>query len=165
MMRRRNGTETLPGRTIWSFFPWFITAGMSVVVAVNVGMAYTALHTFPGEAGSDGFDLSNHYDQVLARVAREAALGWTARVELDAARHPVVVLRDRSGGELSGVSVAAKIERPLGDPRTTNEQFSEVSPGRYVGLTSLDEPGQWDVEFTARGDGREFIATRRVIAR
>jgi nitrogen fixation protein FixH len=165
MMRARNGTVARPARTIWSFFPWFVTAAMSVVVAVNVGMAYTALHTFPGDAGSDGFDLSNHYDQVLARVAREAVLGWTARVELDAARHPVVLLTDRSGGELSGVSIAAKVERPLGDPRVATARFTEVSPGRYVGLISLDEPGQWDVQFIARAGEREFIATRRVIAR
>ena len=44
---------------------------------VNAGLVYAALHSFPGKAGDEGFALSNHYDAVLEREQREAALGWT----------------------------------------------------------------------------------------
>ena len=48
-----------PGRAnLWPYFPWFIAGAMGVVIAVNSYMAYSALSTFPGNAGSDGFDLS-----------------------------------------------------------------------------------------------------------
>ena len=70
-MRLQDGMGAMPARSAWRFFPWFLALGMSVVIAVNIGMAYTALHTFPGIAGSDGFDLSNHYDKVIDRVARD----------------------------------------------------------------------------------------------
>lgn len=35
-------------RSLWRFFPWFLAAGLAVVVLVNLGMVYLALHTFPG---------------------------------------------------------------------------------------------------------------------
>jgi len=35
-------------RSLWRFFPWFLAGGLGFVVLVNVGMAYMAIHTFPG---------------------------------------------------------------------------------------------------------------------
>jgi nitrogen fixation protein FixH len=46
--RIMSATMPPPARTLWRFFPWFLTAGLGVVVLVNVGMAYMAIHTFPG---------------------------------------------------------------------------------------------------------------------
>jgi nitrogen fixation protein FixH len=45
---------------------------MGVVVAVNAGMIFAALASFPGKAGSDSFDLSNQYDAVLDHAQRAA---------------------------------------------------------------------------------------------
>ena len=72
-----------PARSVWRFFPWLVVAAMGVVVAVNAGMIYSALHTFPGKTGNDGFDLSNHYDAVLDQAQRAAALGWTMLARAD----------------------------------------------------------------------------------
>jgi nitrogen fixation protein FixH len=157
--------DTLGLQSIWRLFPWFVAAAMGVVIAVNFGMAWTALHTFPGNAGSDGFDLSNHYNLVLERVAREAALGWSARVEVDNSGHPIVLLSDRAGTNLAGANIAATAGRPVGDLRSTTIGFIEASPGRYVGGVALDEKGQWDLEFTATAGGHEFVSTRRIVVR
>ena len=71
---------------------------MALVVAVNAGMVYAALHSFPGAAeGDEGFALSNHYDVVLERAQREAALGWTVAAQADEAGRAVVTLTDRIG--------------------------------------------------------------------
>jgi len=150
---------------MWRFFPWFIAGGMAIVVAVNFGMAYTALHTFPGNAGGDGFDLSNHYDVILERMRQQAALGWDARAEVDPAGRPIVVLTDRSGGVVAGAGIEATAQRPLGDPRVTDVRFSEIAPGRYVSATVLDEKGQWDLQLSATAGGHEFSTTRRLVVR
>jgi len=164
-MRVRDAATAAYRRNLWRYFPWFVTAAMSVVIGVNGFMAYTALHTFPGNAGSDGFDLSNHYNQVLARVRQEAALGWEIRAEVDPAGHPIVVLTDRSGTALAGAGIAATAQRPLGDPRATDIRFSEIAPGRYGSGTVLDEKGQWDLALSATSGGREYSTTRRIVVR
>ena len=153
-----------PG-TVWRFFPWFVAAAMTAVVAVNFGMVYAALHTFPGNAGGDGFDLSNHYNLVLDRVERQSALGWAVRAEDANAGHPIIVLTDRSGAALAGAALRGTAARPVGDPRTTNIEFSETSPGRYIGAETLDEKGQWDLQLSATASGHALSTTRRIVVR
>jgi nitrogen fixation protein FixH len=164
-MEPRDGKTAPPSRNVWHYFPWFIAAAMGVVIAVNSFMAYSALSTFPGNAGGDGFVLSNNYNAILARVKQEAALGWAVQAEVDKAGHPVVVLTDRSGNVLAGATIEATAQRPLGDQHTTPVRFSEVSPGRYLGGAALDAKGQWDLEFSATAGGHEFSTTRRLVVR
>ena len=45
-------TISLP-RTLWRFYPWFIAAGLGVVIMVNIFMVYMALSTFPGVVVKD----------------------------------------------------------------------------------------------------------------
>ncbi len=100
-MQQRNGMATRSPRNLWLYFPWFIVAAMGAVVAVNFFMAYSALHTFPGSAGSDGFDLSNHYDAIIERVRQEAGLGWAIQANVDESGHPVIVVTDRTATPLA----------------------------------------------------------------
>jgi len=165
MRERDSAAAAVPSRNLWPYFPWFITAAMSVVIAVNFFMAYSALHTFPGNAGGDGFDLSNRYNAVIDHMKQEAALGWAVQAEADPAGHPVVVLTDRSGGVLAGAAIEATAQRPLGDPHTTSVRFTETSPGRYLGAAALDEPGQWELEISATAAGHEISTTRRIVVR
>ncbi len=164
-MRTRDGMSVSQPQTIWRHFPWFIAAAMSVVIVVNFGMAYTALHTFPGIPGGDGFDLSNHYNAVIERVKQEAALGWDLRADIDPSGRPVVMLADKSGSALSGAGIEATAQRPLGDPRATGPRFSEIAPGRYVAADALEEKGQWELQLTVTAGGHEFVTTRRIVLR
>ncbi|HEY2620770.1 MAG TPA: FixH family protein [Acetobacteraceae bacterium] len=150
-------------RSLWWYFPQAIVAGLGVVVAVNAGMVYAALHSFPGQAGDEGFELSNHYDAVLEREQRVAALGWTVAARTDAAGRPEVRLTDRDGSPLHGASVAASAERPLGAPQTRPLAFHEIAAGSYIADVTLPTPGQWELTLTASLGGHDMAATRRVI--
>ncbi len=110
------GMAARPSRSLWLLFPWFIAAAMSVVIAVNCFMAWSALHTFPGNAGSDGFDLSNRYNAIIQRMKQEAGLGWGVAAQVDQAGHPVVVLTGSVRRRHSpGATIEAIAQRPLGD--------------------------------------------------
>jgi nitrogen fixation protein FixH len=150
-------------RSLWRFFPLAVVAGLGLVVLVNAGLVYAALHSFPGQAGDEGFELSNHYDAVLAREQHEADLGWTVVTRTDAAGRPEVRLTDRDGSPLRGASVAASAERPLGAPETRALVFHEVDDGSYVADVALPTPGQWELTLSASLDGHDIAATRRVI--
>jgi nitrogen fixation protein FixH len=164
-MRLQDGMRGLPIQSRWRFFPWWVAGCMSVVIAVNAYMAWSALHTFPGQAGRDGFDLSNRYDSVIARVQQQAALGWTVRALADETGHPVLALTDATGAPLAGAAVDATAERPLGDPLTTHLAFQEAAPGRYAADETLPAKGQWDVMLTVTAQGRDVTTTRRIVVR
>jgi nitrogen fixation protein FixH len=157
---------TPQGRSAWRFFPWAVVGAIAVVVAVNAGMVYAALHSFPGAAeGDEGFALSNHYDVVLERAQHEAALGWVVSAEADDAGRAVVLLTDRAGTGLHGATVEATAERPLGAPDRRLLAFHEMAVGRYVADASLPMKGQWELTLTTSAEGRAMAVTRRVIVR
>ena len=103
----------------WKWFPVGLLGALAVVFAVNGYLVYAALSTFPGEAGQDGFDLSNAYGRVLDLSARQTALGWHVRVEAGADGHAVVVTTDKAGRPLQGARVQARAERPVGPKQET----------------------------------------------
>jgi nitrogen fixation protein FixH len=150
-------------RSLWRFFPLGVVAGLGVVVLVNAGMVYAALHSFPGQAGNEDFQLSNHYDAVLEHEQRDAMLGWTIVAQADDAGRPEVRLMDRGGAPLHGASVAGSAERPLGALETRHVAFQEVASGRYVADAPLPTTGQWELTLSASLAGHEMAATRRVI--
>ena len=167
-MRLRDGLATMHGPgggrgSGWGWFPWALAGSMGVVIAVNLALVAFALHTFPGQAGSDGFDLSNHYDEVLARVQHEAALVWAVHVLPGDAGRPVLVLTDRSGAPLRDAVVAATAERPLGPPETTRLVFRADAAGRYVADTALTIPGQWELQLSVGAQGHTIATTRRIV--
>lgn len=166
-MRLKDGLAAIhggaPRGSKWNWFPRAIIGGMALAVIANAAMVFCALHTFPGQAGGDGFDVSNSYNRVLDVAQRQAVLGWNVRVGADSAGRAVVALTDRTGNPLLGARVQAIAERPLGAPQTTQLQFHEASAGRYVANAALNTPGQWELAVTAEADGRDLVATRRLV--
>lgn len=149
---------------VWRWFPHGLIGSMAIVFAVNGYMVYTAMHSFPGVAGTDGFDLSNDYKRVLAAAQQQAALGWQIEADVDTAKYPVIRLTDRTGAPLTATAIDAHAERPVGPSETTALTFRPVGQGRYQADTSLFS-GQWDVMLTVHADGRLYSATRRVVVK
>jgi nitrogen fixation protein FixH len=151
-------------RSAYRWFPWGLFAGMMVAFLVNAYMVYAAVQSFPGVAGTDGFDLSNGYDKVLAASAKQTALGWQVEASLDDSRHPVLQLTDRTGAPLPGVTIDAHAERPLGPPETTALAFHTLDQGRYQAEAALSA-GQWDVLATVTSGENRYITTRRLVVK
>lgn len=149
----------------WRFFPWAIAAAIGVVVAVNGAMIWSALATFPGKAGRDGFDLSNRYNAVLARVEAQADLGWTVRASVDETRRPILQLADPGGLPLSGAVIVVTVQRPVGEAAVSTAVFQEISGGQYRAADALAGAGQWDLLLEVSVGGHSLTTTRRVLAR
>jgi nitrogen fixation protein FixH len=149
-------------RTHWRWFPHWMIAAMALVFAVNGLMIYDAISTFPGQAGQDGFDLSNQYQRVLAAAEQQAALGW--HVETTATAVPELQLTARDGTPLAPTAIEARVERPVGPPETTTLTFHQVTGARFQADSALS-PGQWDLMLVVRAEDRVYSATRRLIVR
>lgn len=152
-----------PSRSAWRFFPAWVVGVMALVVAVNAGMVWSALATFPGAVDAHAFDTGNNYNAILAQVEREAALGWQVEARLDG-RTVSIGLRDKAGQPLAGAAVTATAHQALGPDETTRLSFAAAG-GRYVAQQALPSAGQWDVDIVAARDGQTTHQTRRLALR
>lgn len=128
----------------------------SVIITVNLALAYNAVSTFPGLEVKNSYVASQQFD-----VKREAQLrlGWSVRAD---ARDGQVILSitDRDGAPVE----VADLQATLG--RATHVQDDQVPAfefdGKaYVAPAELGE-GNWNIRMIARADdGTEF--TQRVI--
>ena len=148
----------------WRWFPLGIIGALVLVAIVNVGMVYAALHTNPGAAGADGFDLSNRYDTVIARSDAQSRLGWHIQASAGADGRPVLRLTGPDGHLLARMGVMAQAERPVGPPQTTALTLQPGPDGALVAQEAL-VPGQWLVGITLSRDGQVLTATERLVVR
>lgn len=146
----------------WEFFPFYLIAAMLLVVAVNTKFIYAALSTFPGEAGSNDFDLSNRYNAVLDLAAQQAAMGW--HIDAQAAAGQVVVhLKTKNTIALADATLTATAMRPLGADHAQTLQFRQTAPGVYAAPIIL-AAGQWDVMLHITHGDQTMRITKRIIA-
>jgi nitrogen fixation protein FixH len=145
---------------------WHVLGGFvaffGLIFAVNGVFMYQALHTFPGQTVDNPYEAGIAYNRTLAQKRAEAELGWTAEVVRGGDVVRLVVL-DRAGRPVEGLSVSGKLERPATEQGRHMIQLKEAGPGSYqVVLRGMT--GAWDFSAAARDKaGHVFEAHRRLI--
>ena len=161
MSEQQNSGEQ---NSAWRWFPVASLAALGVVVLINSGMIYAALHTFPGNSADDGFDTSNRYDKVLDVAAQQAALGWTVEAKTDGNRAVVHVV-GKDGQAMPNAMVTATAKRPLGPPMTTQLTFDEQPNGIWRAEAALPQQGQWELAVKIVNSADTMTITRRVMVK
>jgi len=150
--------------TSWRWFPTWLGIAMALVFAINGYMVYASLVTFPGQAGTDGFDLSNGYGRVLESERMQAALGWHVDASVDTNRQAQLQLTDRAGQPLRDLRVEAIAERPVGPDERTTLSLRDLGQGHLQSDTTLFS-GQWDLLLTVHSGEHVYATTRRLFVR
>jgi nitrogen fixation protein FixH len=161
-MNRASGavTDVDPNRSRW--IPWAFVGGMGLVVVVNLGLVFAALSTFTGVTVGHAYDRGRTYNDVIAAAERQAALGWQARVTLDAGVLALAVT-DREGLPVPG-RLEGALHRPLERTRLPLD-FAAVGPGRFLAAAPPLQAGQWEARLVLHGPGNERLDIRqRVMA-
>ena len=109
-----------------------ITAFFGVVIAVNMVMATLASRTFGGTVVDNSYVASQKFNGWLREARAQQALGWTAIVSVDDARHV------RVAGQLpAGAVVTAVASHPLGRMADQPLRFVAAQDGGYVSHAAL----------------------------
>jgi len=123
----------------------------SVIIAVNLSLAYNAVKTFPGLEVKNSYVASQHFDR--DRDAQQA-LGWTVRAE--AVRGQVALEVTRADGapvELARLDATLGRATHVRDDQSPQFVFDGT---RYVAPAEL-APGNWNVRLVAEAaDGTLF---------
>ncbi len=159
-----DGVRRSRQRTGWRFLPLGLLGALGVVMAVNGVMVFYAVTTFPGDAGPNAFDVSNHYDAVLKAAEQDTGLGWSIAAHAQGTR-PVLVVQDRTGAPLPAARVQGEAARPVGAAQTTPLTFLSSGDGVFVANESLPGPGQWTLTLAVTQGERSAAHTMRVTRR
>lgn len=124
-----------------------------VVIAVNVLMARFAVSTFGGVVVENSYVASQHFNTWLDEAKAEKALGWKALFGRDGKDRVAIDLRDAAGKPLTGATVTAVAEHPLGLRHDENLTFREEAPGRYGAVL---DAGRWRLRLAANLGGKTW---------
>ncbi|MCB1406535.1 MAG: FixH family protein [Rhodobacteraceae bacterium] len=142
-----SGQRELTGRGVLA-----ITVGaFSVIIGVNLVMAYVAIDTFPGLEVRNSYVASQGFND---RLARQRALGWTTEADLTGGQLRVTITNPNgSVASLSDLVVT------LGRPTTEREDFNpemRFDGTGYVADVDIDY-GNWNLLLSANAaDGTEY---------
>lgn len=126
-------------------------AAFSVIIGVNLVLAWSAIRTFPGLEVANSYVASQEFD---ARRKAQEALGWT----VDAAHGEgrlVLSITDASGAPVEVATLGAVLGRATEarDDTTPDFRFDGTA---YVAPIDL-APGNWNIRMEATAaDGTEF---------
>jgi len=154
-----------PTRASFTVKGWHVAAGVvaffAVVIGVDSVFLTLAYRTHPGQVAPRPYEAGLIYNAELERQRAQAALGWRAAAEARADGLSVV-MQDRDGTPLRGLTVTAILQRPATEHGRSELTLTETAPGRY-GAAKVDLSGAWDTRIEARAvSGPAFIAERRL---
>ena len=150
----------LTGRKVTAIFVVFF----GVIMVVNFTMAHFASSTFGGVVVSNSYVASQHYNKWLAAAEAQKKLGWSATLAAVEDQAVELVITDRAGRGVEGLTFDAKLKRPATEVNARELRFAAAGEGRYVAPAALS--GAWDVIVVATGpNGERFATERRLVAR
>lgn len=115
-----------------------------VIFAVNGVFLGLALSTNTGVVANEPYRKGLKYNERIAADARQAALGWTSEVLIDARDGRLVaLLSDRDGKPISGLAATVKVGRSATDREDIKANLSETMPGQYEAKLSTLSSGNY----------------------
>jgi nitrogen fixation protein FixH len=151
------------------WYPYIFVAGFAVVLAVNLAMMFSAVHTFSGLETDHAYEKGLAYNDVLAMARTQQAMGWTVNSEIRPvpagsghAADLLITFLDRQGMPLTGLTVKAEFIRPTSAGHDSSLQLLEQGEGRYEAMVDLVLGGQWEMHLTARHGDLVYQYDKRI---
>jgi nitrogen fixation protein FixH len=135
-------------------FLYVILSFFGVIIAVNVVMAYLAVHNFRGVIVDSGYVASQSFNADEAALAEQAARGWAFETSAPGGA-PLIAIRDRDGAPIEGLALEATAIRPVDQNMDRPLAMQETAPGLYAANAALPA-GKWRIALAAEGEGARY---------
>jgi len=156
-------------RSLW--IPWLFVAFFGIVVAANATMITVAVTTFTGIGAENqhSYQQGLAYNDTIAAVAAQKALGWDVDLTFDPSggRRGVLDLSmmDAHGGWIDQAAVSVQLRRPTEAAADFSASLPYVRDGHYRATLDFPLPGIWDVHIDAEDARGTYRLTQRVFVK
>lgn len=144
-MTANETSKHLSGRSVLAL----LVAFFGVIFAVNGYFAFAAITTYTGVVAQEPYRKGLTYNRRIQAGERQADLGWTAELIANRDGDTRLVLADRDGRPVSGLTVKAILGRPSTGKFDRALAFVEIAPGNYLSTEVPLDDGNWIVTLTA----------------
>ena len=128
-----------------------------IMFAANGVLVYLAVTTYEGADNPNAYQEGLDYNRRIAIAEAQSELGWTHAIKMAETRRLQLILRDKDGQPVHGVSLKGKIRRPVGDTTPALLQFSQDENGLFAAEVDALAPGNWIVSVVAERRGGEVL--------
>lgn len=148
------GTKRFTGWHMLGFLVLFF----GTIIAVNLVMATFAVTTWTGLVVKDDFGASQHYNQKLDEMHKQAALGWHGAFDYG---NGLITyhLEDNQARPITGATVTVKVGRPTYEGQDHTIRLVRGPVRDYAADLKL-LPGIWNVEIDVKGPAGERYQQR-----
>jgi nitrogen fixation protein FixH len=149
-----------PDKPVRPFTGWHMLAltlsFFGVIIAVNIGLAYKAISTFPGLEVNDSYVASQTFDQ--EKTAQEA-LHWHLRQGYDRTKGQLRLdFTDLAGKPVTLSDIDVLVGRPTEAAQDQHPAMAQAADGGYIGIAVLPL-GKWMLQITGHApDGTLYQA-------
>lgn len=133
-----------------SIIPWLFPLGLALVVAVNAGLLWFALRTFPGTVERNAYETGRQYNRLLQADAQREHRGWQVEISLSPADASIEARYRRADGTpIEGLAPRLAARRPVGDPVVLSLPMQRVAAGLYRARPDWPHRGLWQLQLQA----------------
>ena len=158
---RRSATASDPEGLTPLYVLGAFLAFFAAVFAMNGALIYWAVTTNSGLVANEPYRKGLHYNERIAAEARQAELGWTEALDVTREGGVSLVLRDRSGQPVSGMTVETMLGRPATNREDKRVVLRETAPGHYAAQVAPLGAGSWLIALEVRADAQEPVYRSR----
>ena len=153
------------GSTGFRITGWHVLAGMIIffatIIAVNAVFISLALQSFPGEDQRRSYVQGLEYNDVIAQRRAQAALGWTAAVNL-AEDRVLIRVTDAEDQPVMGLALTGVLRHPANTDLDHALTFNEARPGVYSAPVEDLTEGGWTLHAEAVDADAPFVLEREL---
>jgi nitrogen fixation protein FixH len=131
-------------------------AAFSVIITVNLTLAYQAVHTFPGLEVKNSYVASQKFD---VEKADQLALNWDVSATLEGNELALVIVKD-------GVAIAPRIEQAIFGRATSVKQDQTPDfafDGKALRARVVVNGGNWNLRLKMRSEDGTLFQQRVVV--
>ena len=152
---------TAPDKPVRLFTGWHMLvltlSFFGVIIAVNIGLAYKAISTFPGLEVNDSYVASQTFDQ---EKSAQQALHWHVKQGYDRIKGQLRLdFTDAAGASVTLREIDVLVGRPTEAAQDQHPVMAQGSDGGYVGAAVLPV-GKWMLQITGHAQNGTLYQAR-----